>query len=192
VRRRDVRGWLDPISDSVFDALRDWESKGFVTLVADPRKCKDKDVCLRILKLIDAVREPEDLNDADQEHEPTEAAGCVGLRSDASAAAPVLMLTVSREDVCFAPSVTRTSDIHFTTVVDGREEETVHLCKGGCGYRTQRPRSEATASIVDYREEVRVLRAGGVFWSDGRGSSGLLVLRLRSGVRAHSHGLVHV
>ena len=68
VRRRDVRGWLDPISDSVFDALRDWESKGFVTLVADPHECKDKDVCLRILKLIDAVREPEDLNDADQEH----------------------------------------------------------------------------------------------------------------------------
>jgi len=65
VRRSDIRGWFDPISDTVFDALRDWESKGFITLVTDPRQCKDKDVCLRILKHIDAVPEPEDLNDAD-------------------------------------------------------------------------------------------------------------------------------
>ena len=63
VRRRDIRGWLDPVTDSVFDALCDWQSKGFVTVVVDPRKCKDKDVCLKLLKHIDAVPEPEDLND---------------------------------------------------------------------------------------------------------------------------------
>ena len=62
VRRRDIRGWLDPVTDSVFDALRDWESKGFVAVVTDPRLCKDKHVCLKILKHIDAVPEPEDLN----------------------------------------------------------------------------------------------------------------------------------
>ena len=63
VRWRDIQRWLDPVTDSVFEALRDWELKGFVALVADPRECKDKDVCLKILKHIDAVPEPEDLND---------------------------------------------------------------------------------------------------------------------------------
>jgi hypothetical protein len=63
VRRSDIHIWLDPASDSVFDALREWESKGFVSIVADPRHCKEKDVCLRILKPIEAIPEPEDLND---------------------------------------------------------------------------------------------------------------------------------
>ena len=64
VRRRDIRSWFDVVTDSVFDALRNWESKGFVAIVADPRKCKDKDVCMKILKHIDAIPEPDDLNDA--------------------------------------------------------------------------------------------------------------------------------
>jgi hypothetical protein len=62
VRRSDIRSWFDVVTDSLFDALRDWESKGFVTIVTDPRHCKDKDVCLKILKHIEAVPEPEDLN----------------------------------------------------------------------------------------------------------------------------------
>ncbi|HEY4415108.1 MAG TPA: hypothetical protein VGO57_05400 [Verrucomicrobiae bacterium] len=64
VRRSDIHTWLDPISDSVFDALRDWESKGFIVILGDPRRCKDKDVCLKVLKPIRAISEPKDLNDA--------------------------------------------------------------------------------------------------------------------------------
>ena len=64
VRRSDIHIWLDPASDSVFDALRDWESMGFILVLADPRRCKEKDVCLKILKPIEAISEPEDLNDA--------------------------------------------------------------------------------------------------------------------------------
>ena len=62
VRRSDIHMWVDPGSDAVFDALRDWESKGFIALVKDPREAKEKDVCLRIAKRIEAVPEPEDLN----------------------------------------------------------------------------------------------------------------------------------
>jgi hypothetical protein len=63
VRRSDIRGWVDPTSDLVFDSLRDWESKGFITILVDPRQCKEKEVCLKILKRIEAISEPEDLND---------------------------------------------------------------------------------------------------------------------------------
>ena len=63
VRRSDIHIWADPVSDSVFEALREWEAKGFVSIVADPRQCKEKDVCLRILKRIEAIPEPEDLNE---------------------------------------------------------------------------------------------------------------------------------
>ena len=63
VRRSDIRIWLDPALDIVCDVLREWESKGFVSVLADPRHCKDKDVCLKILKPIEAIPEPEDLND---------------------------------------------------------------------------------------------------------------------------------
>lgn len=63
VRRSDIHIWLDPSSDSAFDALRDWESKGFIVMVADPRHCKEKDVCLRILKPIEAIMQPGDLNE---------------------------------------------------------------------------------------------------------------------------------
>ena len=61
VRRSDIRIWLDPASDSVFDALREWESRGFISIVADPRRCKEKDVCLRVLRSVEAIPEPEDL-----------------------------------------------------------------------------------------------------------------------------------
>lgn len=57
VRKSDIRIWLDPASDAVFDALCEWESRGFVSIIADPRRCKEKDVCLRVLKLIEAIPE---------------------------------------------------------------------------------------------------------------------------------------
>lgn len=63
VRRSDIHIWLDPASDSLFDALREWGSKGFVSILADPRECKEKDVCLRILKPIEAFTKPDDLNE---------------------------------------------------------------------------------------------------------------------------------
>ncbi len=62
VRRSDIRGWVDPQSDATIDALRRWESQGFVSIVADPRHSKDKTVCLRIHKRIEAIPMPEDLN----------------------------------------------------------------------------------------------------------------------------------
>lgn len=62
VRRSDIRSWFDPISDCVVKALRDWESKGFISIVANPSRCKDKDVCLKILRHIKAISEPQDLN----------------------------------------------------------------------------------------------------------------------------------
>jgi hypothetical protein len=63
VRRSDIHIWLDPASDSVFEALCELELKGFISIVADPRHCKEKDVCLKILRPIEAISEPEDLND---------------------------------------------------------------------------------------------------------------------------------
>jgi len=65
VRRSDLRIWLDPDPDSVLAALRDWESQGFVLIFADPRFCKEKEVCLKILKPIHAIAKPEDLQDGD-------------------------------------------------------------------------------------------------------------------------------
>jgi len=63
VRRSDIRSWVDPETDAVWDALRDWESKKFIAIEKDPRQAKEKDVCLRILKRIEAIPEPEDLNE---------------------------------------------------------------------------------------------------------------------------------
>lgn len=62
VRRSDIHMWVDPGEDAIFVALRDWESKEFVAIEKDPRHAKEKDVCLRILKRIEAIPEPEDLN----------------------------------------------------------------------------------------------------------------------------------
>jgi hypothetical protein len=62
VRRSDIHMWVDPGTGTVFDALRDWESKKFLAIEKDPREAKEKDVCLRILKRIEAIPEPEDLN----------------------------------------------------------------------------------------------------------------------------------
>jgi hypothetical protein len=63
VRRSDIQIWVDASSDSIFNALKDWESKGFIAVLVDPRRCKEKEVCLRILKKIQAVSEPEHLDD---------------------------------------------------------------------------------------------------------------------------------
>lgn len=62
VRRSDIHMWVDPGADAVFDALRDWESKGFISVLKDPRQAKEKEVCLKILRRIEAIPEPEDLN----------------------------------------------------------------------------------------------------------------------------------
>ena len=62
VRRSDIHMWVDPGVDAVFDALLDWESKGFIVVVNDPRRAKEKDVCLKVVKRIEAIPEPEDLN----------------------------------------------------------------------------------------------------------------------------------
>ena len=63
VRRSDIRTWVDPEADAVFNALRDWESKSYISIEKDPRHAKEKDVCLRIVRLIEAIPEPDDLNE---------------------------------------------------------------------------------------------------------------------------------
>ena len=63
VRRKDMRLWIDPLSGDTQEALNEWQSKGFVTIVSDLRQSKDKDVCLRIHKRIEALPMPEDLNE---------------------------------------------------------------------------------------------------------------------------------
>ena len=65
VRRSDIQMWVDPETDGVFDALRDWESRKFIAIEKDPRHAREKDACLRILKPIEAIPEPEDLNEND-------------------------------------------------------------------------------------------------------------------------------
>jgi hypothetical protein len=62
VRRSDIRIWCDPESPVVSEAFRDWEAKGFVSILADLRTSKEKDVCLRLLRRIEAIPEPPDLN----------------------------------------------------------------------------------------------------------------------------------
>ena len=42
VRRSEIRSWFDPVSDAVAEALRDWESKGFIEMVKDPASAKTK------------------------------------------------------------------------------------------------------------------------------------------------------
>jgi len=64
VRRSDIHIWLDPDSEELCGALREWEASGFITILTDPRHCRAKDVCLRILKPISAFAEQED-SDAD-------------------------------------------------------------------------------------------------------------------------------
>lgn len=63
VRRSDIRHWVDPQSEVTVEALHAWESQGFVSILADPRHSKDKTVCLRIHKRIEAIPMPEDLNE---------------------------------------------------------------------------------------------------------------------------------
>jgi hypothetical protein len=63
VRKSDIRSFVDPDSDAVFEALQKWQAQGFISILLDPRHSKEKDVCLRILKTIEAIPEPADLND---------------------------------------------------------------------------------------------------------------------------------
>ena len=65
VCRRDIRLWIDSASQATFEALCEWQSQGCVVILADPREVPDKTVCLRILRRIEAVPMPEDLNDAE-------------------------------------------------------------------------------------------------------------------------------
>jgi hypothetical protein len=64
VRRSDIGRWIDPASEATREALRRWESDGYITVIADPGSSRDKTVCVRILRHIDAEPIPEDLNDA--------------------------------------------------------------------------------------------------------------------------------
>ena len=61
VRRRDLRLWVDPAADATLEALRDWEARGFITILADPRTSREQDACLRILRNITALPMPDDL-----------------------------------------------------------------------------------------------------------------------------------
>jgi hypothetical protein len=63
VRRSDIRIFVDPDSDAVFEALQRWEAAGFISILLDPRYSKENDVCLRIFKTIEAISEPNDLNE---------------------------------------------------------------------------------------------------------------------------------
>ena len=63
VRKNDIHIWLDPNSDKLFESLRDWEKKGFIVIEKDPRHCKEKEVCLKILKPIEAIEQPKDLSE---------------------------------------------------------------------------------------------------------------------------------
>jgi hypothetical protein len=62
VRRSDIRIWVEPDSDAVFEAFQDWQTRNFIVIEKDPRHAQEKEVCLRILKRIEAISEPEDLN----------------------------------------------------------------------------------------------------------------------------------
>lgn len=61
VRRCDLGVWLDPDSDELLSALREWERKGFIQLLRKPKECGEKEVCLKLLKEVQAVAEPKDL-----------------------------------------------------------------------------------------------------------------------------------
>jgi hypothetical protein len=63
VRPCDLRVWVDPDSKELLDALRDWERKGFIQIVREPRECKEKEVCVKLLKEVQAVEEPKDLRE---------------------------------------------------------------------------------------------------------------------------------
>jgi hypothetical protein len=52
---------MDPASEELLKALRVWETKGFIQIVREPRECKEKEVCLKLLKEVQAVEEPKDL-----------------------------------------------------------------------------------------------------------------------------------
>ena len=36
VRRSDIGRWIDPVSEETREALRGWESNGYITIIADP------------------------------------------------------------------------------------------------------------------------------------------------------------
>jgi hypothetical protein len=52
---------MDPGSEELLNALREWERKGFIKILREPRECEEKEVCLKLLKEVQAVEEPKDL-----------------------------------------------------------------------------------------------------------------------------------
>jgi hypothetical protein len=64
VCRSDISRWIDPASEATREALQRWESDGYITVIADPESSRDKTVCVRIRRHIDAEPMPEDLNEA--------------------------------------------------------------------------------------------------------------------------------
>ncbi len=63
VKRAEIATWLDPDSNAVFEAPQDWQRLGYITILKDPRRCKDKEFCLKIIKPISALEAPADLLD---------------------------------------------------------------------------------------------------------------------------------
>lgn len=61
VRRKCVLvicGGVDPGSEERLNALREWERKGFIGILREPRECEEKEeVCLKLLKVAAAVEE---------------------------------------------------------------------------------------------------------------------------------------
>jgi hypothetical protein len=55
----DLDGKID--WDSIASALSEWETKGYIRILADPRTCKHKDYCFQTLRRIAAISVPPDL-----------------------------------------------------------------------------------------------------------------------------------
>lgn len=57
VRRRDISEWFFPNDPSPgFEIVKKWGNEGFLTILRDPAKSKEKDVCLKLLKpIVDIV-----------------------------------------------------------------------------------------------------------------------------------------
>lgn len=63
---RDLRLWMEPMSEDLVDALRKWEAEGFIALLVDPSQWKTDDVlCVKILKPFANAPGTEDENEND-------------------------------------------------------------------------------------------------------------------------------
>jgi hypothetical protein len=71
VRKADIDFHFQPSDDpdgkidweSIASALKEWETEGYIRILADPLTCKHKDYCFQILQPITAIPLPPDLLD---------------------------------------------------------------------------------------------------------------------------------